>query len=59
MEDSIRMLVDKQIDTNVFSHPDTESSTTDVLAGLGHVKANEQNVKNRAREVTFTALIEK
>jgi kinetochore protein Mis13/DSN1 len=65
-EDLIKMLADKKIDTNVISH--------DVLDGGGlgaggkdkgkgkadtAVKENEQNVRNRAREVTFSKLIEK
>jgi len=65
-EDLIKMLVDKKIDTNVISHDVLEGGGLGVggkdkgkgKAGAG-VKENEQNVRNRAREVTFNKLIEK
>jgi len=46
------MLVNKSIDTSVYSEdPGTSSST--------QVKANEQNVMNRGREERFLARIER
>lgn len=42
------MLAEKKIDTSVYNH--VEDGKT-VKAGI--LKPNEQNVKNRAREVTF------
>ncbi|KAH7884268.1 Mis12-Mtw1 protein family-domain-containing protein [Phlebopus sp. FC_14] len=44
-EDFIRMLAEKKIDTSVYGGGDGKASD--------HLKPNEQNVKNRAREVTF------
>ena len=80
-EDLIRMLAEKKIDVNVFSHLHEHGggssvdsgSTSNVLGGLNGdggkgkaeagigtaVKENEQNVRNRARESTFGACIEK
>jgi hypothetical protein len=63
-EDLIKMLVDKKIDTNVISHDVLEGSGLGVGGkdkgkGKAGVKENEQNVRNRAREVTFNKLIEK
>ncbi|KDQ52709.1 hypothetical protein JAAARDRAFT_162538 [Jaapia argillacea MUCL 33604] len=50
-DDVIRMLAEKRIDTNVFS-------VGGVLDGLDvppkKMRENEQNVKNRAREIKFT-----
>ena len=51
-EEVIKLLANSQIDTNVFSPPeDTEAPM--------ELRANEQNVKNRAREVRFNAHIQK
>ncbi|KAF7981281.1 hypothetical protein HWV62_34185 [Athelia sp. TMB] len=58
-EDLVRLLVDKEIDMNPFSHS-ADVTPTNVLGGTGlGVKANEQNVRNRARELTFGSLIAK
>jgi kinetochore protein Mis13/DSN1 len=51
-EQLIKMLADKKIDTNVYN----DGSGNGVAAVM---KENEQNVKNRAREVAFTARIER
>ena len=45
-EEVIKMLAEKKIDTNVYSPAGTAPQV---------VKENEQNVKNRAREVKFKA----
>lgn len=45
-EDFIRMLAERKIDTSVYSRDKTPCKGT-------NLKPNEQNVKNRAREVTF------
>lgn len=45
-ENVIKMLAEKQIDTNVYGAAD---------AGDRPKKENEQNVKNRAREIRFNA----
>ncbi|KAF8554457.1 hypothetical protein OG21DRAFT_1508894 [Imleria badia] len=47
-EDFIRILAEKKIDTSVYGHGEDGKSVRD-----GVLKPNEQNVKNRAREVTF------
>lgn len=47
-EDFIRMLAEKKIDTSVYSNGEDGKSVKE-----GILKPNEQNVKNRAREVTF------
>ncbi|KAG8213334.1 Mis12-Mtw1 protein family-domain-containing protein [Butyriboletus roseoflavus] len=47
-EDFIRMLAEKKIDTSVYSHGEDGKTVQE-----GALKPNEQNVKNRAREVTF------
>ncbi|EMD31504.1 hypothetical protein CERSUDRAFT_100359 [Gelatoporia subvermispora B] len=49
----IRMLAEKQIDTNVYSPEDASSRPPT------HLKQNEQNVKNRAREARFNAHIQR
>ncbi len=51
-EDLIRMLAEKKIDTNVYS----QSEDSDAPRQL---KENEQNVRNRLREVKFNAHIQK
>ncbi|TFK49790.1 hypothetical protein OE88DRAFT_1662456 [Heliocybe sulcata] len=53
-EDAIRMLAERKIDTNVYS-PNGVSSE----ASTKKMKPNEQNIKNRAREVRFTEHIER
>ena len=51
-EHTIKMLVDKLVDTSVYGDdPNTSSST--------QVRANEQNVMNRGREKKFLARIER
>lgn len=50
-EEVVRMLAEKRIDTNVFSPPEDEVS--------GQLKENEQNVRNRAREIKFNTHIQK
>lgn len=45
-ENVIKMLAEKQVDTNVYGAAD---------AGDRPKKENEQNVKNRAREIRFNA----
>ena len=47
-EDFIRMLAEKRIDTSVYSQAEDGKTVKE-----GVLKPNEQNVKNRAREVTF------
>ncbi|KAH0832997.1 Mis12-Mtw1 protein family-domain-containing protein [Lanmaoa asiatica] len=47
-EDFIRMLAEKKIDTSVYSHGEDGKTVKE-----GVLKPNEQNIKNRAREVTF------
>jgi kinetochore protein Mis13/DSN1 len=42
------MLAEKKIDTSVYSHGEDGKTVKE-----GILKPNEQNVKNRAREVTF------
>lgn len=51
-EDVIKMLAENKIDTNVFSSPDDSEAPV-------QLKQNEQNVKNKAREVRFNAHIQK
>lgn len=51
-EHTIKMLVDKLVDTSVFGEETTTVSST-------QVKANEQNVMNRGREEKFLARIER
>ena len=51
-ESVVRMLTERKIDTNVYSSPGDEE-TPQVL------KVNEQNVRNRAREVLFNGHIQK
>lgn len=51
-EGVIRMLAEKKIDTNVYSEADEGD------AGRPK-KENEQNVKNRAREIRFNAHIQR
>lgn len=51
-EQLIKMLADKQIDTNVYNDG---SGTNDAA----QAKENEQNVKNREREINFMARIER
>lgn len=51
-EDLVRMLAEKKIDTNVYSQPGDDEAPR-------QLKENEQNVKNRAREVKFNAHIQK
>ncbi|KAH7907674.1 Mis12-Mtw1 protein family-domain-containing protein, partial [Hygrophoropsis aurantiaca] len=51
-EDFIRLLAEKKIDTSVYNHDDA-SSAGKIL------KPNEQNVKNRAREIKFREHIER
>ncbi|KZT23294.1 hypothetical protein NEOLEDRAFT_1136608 [Neolentinus lepideus HHB14362 ss-1] len=53
-EDAIRMLAERKIDTNVYN-PNGMSSDT----SMKKMKPNEQNIKNRAREVRFTEHIER
>jgi hypothetical protein len=67
----VRQLAEIKSLTSVISHPG--DSSVDMLAGLAKggvkgknmsgkgavVKENEQNVRNRAREVTFGKAIEK
>ncbi|KAL4064226.1 Mis12-Mtw1 protein family-domain-containing protein [Scleroderma yunnanense] len=50
-EDFIRMLAERKIDTSVYPRNKTPSKT--------NLKPNEQNVKNRAREVTFQKHIDR
>ncbi|KAG6374429.1 Mis12-Mtw1 protein family-domain-containing protein [Boletus reticuloceps] len=47
-EDFIRMLAEKKIDTSVYGHGENGKAVRE-----GALKPNEQNVKNRVREVTF------
>ncbi|OCH85569.1 hypothetical protein OBBRIDRAFT_739709 [Obba rivulosa] len=49
----IRMLAEKQINTNVYSPEDTISRPPT------HLKPNEQNVRNRVREARFNAHIQR
>jgi kinetochore protein Mis13/DSN1 len=71
-EDAVRMLAERKIALDVISH--SHPSTSDVLGGLSggsglngkgakdkgaKMKPNEQNERNRAREVTFSGMIEK
>jgi len=73
-KDIVRMLAEGKISTNIISHSHSQSgSMEDVLGGRGGVngagkgmakekvgmKENEQNVKNRAREVALGRSIEK
>lgn len=51
-EDLVRMLAEKKIDTNVYSPPGGDDTPR-------QLKENEQNVRNRAREVKFNAHIQK
>ena len=51
-EDIIKMLAESKIDTSVFSPPGGPATPTTL-------KPNEQNVRNRAREVRFNAHIQK
>lgn len=51
-EQLIKMLADKQIDTNVYN----DGSASSIAA---ETKENEQNVNNREREIKFTARIER
>lgn len=51
-EGVIRMLADKKIDTNVYSAEDDREPSRPK-------KENEQNVKNRAREIRFNAHIQR
>ncbi|THH17899.1 hypothetical protein EW146_g3002 [Bondarzewia mesenterica] len=48
MEDVIKMLAERQVETNAYSPKSSET-------GGGKKVENEQNAKNRAREVTFMA----
>ena len=50
-EEIIRMLAESKIDTNVFSSPEDPGTPV-------QLKENEQNVKNRAREVRFNEHIQ-
>lgn len=52
-EDMIKMLAESKIDTDVFSSDDGSARPPTEL------KPNEQNVRNRAREVRFNAHIQK
>ncbi|KAG9314948.1 Mis12-Mtw1 protein family-domain-containing protein [Chiua virens] len=47
-DDFIRMLAEKKIDTIVYSNGESDKTLKE-----GVLRPNEQNVKNRAREVTF------
>lgn len=61
-EDVIRLLAEKKINTNPHTPGNASKSTdsSDILGGLnGKVKENEQNVRNRAREVKFGGDIER
>lgn len=51
-EELVRMLAEKKIDTNVYSQPEDDDTPR-------HLKENEQNVRNRAREVKFNAHIQR
>ena len=51
-EDIIKLLAESKIDTNVFSPPEEAEAHS-------QLKPNEQNVRNRAREVRFNAHIQK
>lgn len=50
-EDLVRMLAERKVDTNVYSHPGDDEAPR-------QLKENEQNVRNRAREVKFNAHIQ-
>ncbi|KAH7928300.1 hypothetical protein BV22DRAFT_1083444 [Leucogyrophana mollusca] len=56
-EDVIRLLAEKKIDTSVYSHGHSDDAGGD--ARNLNLKPNEQNVKNRAREVKFREDIER
>ena len=51
-DEIIRMLAEGKLDTNVFSSPEDPG-------GPEQLKENEQNVRNKAREVRFNAHIQK
>ena len=66
-EDIIRMLAENKIPVQLVSHPERGTGEASTSAGEGStgkgtgigLKANEQNVRNRAREVTFGECIAK
>ena len=51
-EDLVRMLAERKIDTNVYSEAGEEDEPR-------QLKPNEQNVRNREREVKFNAHIQR
>lgn len=53
-DDFIRMLAEKKIDTSVYGHGPDDKAGDD-----RHLKPNEQNVKNKEREVKFQEHIER
>lgn len=54
-EDAMRMLAEGQIDTGRYGAPDDRRDLTKVK---GKLKENEQNVKNKAWELKYTAMNE-
>lgn len=53
-DDFIRMLAEKKIDTSVYGHGPDEKDGDE-----RHLKPNEQNVKNKEREIKFREHIER
>ena len=51
-EELVRMLAQRKIDTNVYNQPGKNDERR-------QLKENEQNVRNRAREVKFNAHIQR
>lgn len=51
-EEVVKMLAERKIDTNVFSHPGDDDEPR-------QLKPNEQNVRNREREIRFNAHIQR